>query len=235
MNKIRVAVVDDDEKRLQIMKDHFNQFEMVYDFDYDVDYYLSCEEIHENLISGNEYDLIFLDIEFSEMKGTDFGNLLRKKLKKYDTQIVFISSIKEYAMELFSTHPIGFLIKPITYTDFSSCMLSYMTHYQNSNGFLGYTFENIKHRIKLREIYYLESRGKKVEFHTKRGEFMAYGKITDIVADYPDKFICISRGIYVNVQHIIEATPKEILLVNNCSLRISRSCQNIVRDRLSEI
>ena len=182
-----------------------------------------------------EYDLIFLDIEFPEMKGTDFGKLLRRKLKNYDTQIVFISLVKEYAMDLFQTRPIEFLIKPIAYEKFSACMLTYMTHYENSNGFLEYTMENIKHRIRVREVLYLESHGKKVEFHTKRGDFMTYGKITDIIADYTDKFICIARGIYVNVQHIIEATPKEILLTNNRTLRISRGCQNAVRDRLSEI
>lgn len=191
--------------------------------------------IYRKLTAGMEYDLIFLDIEFPEMKGIDFGNLLRRKLKNYDTQIVFISSIKDYAMDLFQSRPIEFLIKPITYERFSSCMLTYMTHYENSNGFLEYTMDNIKHRIRVREVLYLESYGKKVEFHTTRGDFMTYGKITDIIADYTDKFVCIARGIYVNVQHIIEATPKEILLTNNRTLRISRGCQNAVRDRLSEI
>lgn len=235
MNKIRVAVVDDDENIHQEIEKFFNQFEMIYDFDFNVNYFLSCEEIYDKLASENEYDLIFLDIEFPKMKGTDLGNTLRKKLKNHDTQVVFISAIKEYAMDLFPTHPIDFIIKPITYDRFSSFMLTYMTHYENSNGFLEYNMENIKHRIRVREVYYLESHGKKVEFHTRKGEFLVYGKISDIIEDYMDKFICISRGIYVNIHHIIEATPQEILLDNNCSLYISRSCRNVVRDRLSEI
>lgn len=232
---IKVALVDDDKLLHKEMKEHLSRFQIAYDFDFSVEFFLSCEEIYHKLTAGMEYDLIFLDIEFPEMKGTDFGNLLRRKLKNYDTQIVFISSIKEYAMDLFQSRPIEFLIKPITYERFSSCMLTYMTHYENSNGFLEYTMENIKHRIRVREVLYLESHGKKVEFHTTRGDFMTYGKTTDIIADYTDKFVCIARGIYVNVQHIIEATPKEILLTNNRTLRISRGCQNAVRDRLSEI
>lgn len=232
---IKIALVDDDKLLHKEMEEHFNRFQIAYDFDFSVDFFLSCEEIYHKLIEGMEYELIFLDIEFPEMKGTDFGKLLRRKLKNYDTQIVFISSVKEYAMDLFQTRPIEFLIKPIAYEKFSACMLTYMTHYENSNGFLEYTMDNIKHRIRIREVLYLESHGKKVEFHTKRGDFMTYGKTTDIIADYTDKFICIARGIYVNVQHIIEATPKEILLTNNRTLRISRGCQSAVRDRLSEI
>lgn len=232
---IKIALVDDDKLLHKEMEEYFSRFQIAYDFDFSVDYFLSCEEIYHKLIEGMEYELIFLDIEFPEMKGTDFGKLLRRKLKNYDTQIVFISSVKEYAMDLFQTRPIEFLIKPIKYEKFSACMLTYMTHYENSNGFLEYTMDNIKHRIRIREVLYLESHGKKVEFHTKRGDFMTYGKTTDIIADYTDKFICIARGIYVNVQHIIEATPKEILLTNNRKLRISRGCQSAVRDRLSEI
>lgn len=232
---IKIALVDDDKLLHKEMEEYFSRFQIAYDFDFSVDFFLSCEEIYHNLIAGMEYDLIFLDIEFPEMKGTDFGKLLRRKLKNYDTQIVFISSVKEYAMDLFQTRPIEFLIKPIAYEKFSACMLTYMTHYENSNGFLEYTMDNIKHRIRIREVLYLESHGKKVEFHTKRGDFMTYGKTIDIIADYTDKFICIARGIYVNVQHIIEATPKEILLTNNRTLRISRGCQSAVRDRLSEI
>ena len=234
-NMIKIAVVDDDNLLHKELDRYFSKFEIAYDFDFKVEYFFSCEEIYNKLTTGFEYDLLFLDIEFPEMKGTDFGKLLRRKLKNYDTQIVFISSIREYAMDLFQTRPIEFLIKPITYEKFLNCMLLYMTHYENSNGFLEYTMNNIKHRIRIREVVYLESHGKKVEFHTKRGEFMTYGKITDIIADYTDKFICISRGLYVNVQHIIEATPKEVLLTNNRLLRISRGCQNAVRDRLSEI
>ncbi len=186
---IKIALVDDDKLLHKEMEEHFSRFQIAYDFDFNVEFFLSCEEIYRKLSAGMEYDLIFLDIEFPEMKGTDFGKLLRRKLKNYDTQIVFISSIKEYSMDLFQTRPIEILIKPITYEKFSSCMLSYMTHYENSNGFLEYTMENIKHRIRVREVLYLESYGKKVEFHTMRGDFMTYGKITDIIADYTDKFI----------------------------------------------
>ncbi len=51
----------------------------------------------------------FLDIEFPEMKGTEFGLQLRRQMKNYDTQIVFISTIRDYAMELFKIRPIAFL------------------------------------------------------------------------------------------------------------------------------
>lgn len=114
-------------------------------------------------------------------------------------------------------------------------MFTYMTYFENSNGFLEYTLENVKHRIRIREILYLESNRKKTEFHTRSLTFSVYGKAADIIGDNKDKFVRISRGVFVNVQHIIEATTKEIYLTDNSKLRISRGCEDMVRDRLSEI
>lgn len=232
---IRVAVVDDDELICKEIVGLISKFNVCYDFDFRTEYYCSCEEIYNSIVSGCNYDLIFLDIEFSGMNGTEFGKMLRMKMKNYDTQIIFISAVKDYAMELFKIRPIEFLVKPITEETLRSCILTYMTHFENSNGFLEYTLENIKHRIRIREVLYLKSNRKKTEFHTQSFTFSVYGKAVDIIGDNKNKFVCISRGLYVNIQHIIEATTKEIYLTDNSKLYISRGCQDTVRDRLSEI
>lgn len=232
---IKIAVVDDDELICKEIVRLISKFNVCYDFDFRPEYYCSCEEVYNSIVSGCNYDLIFLDIEFSGMNGTEFGKVLRMKMKNYDTQIIFISAVKDYAMELFKIRPIEFLVKPITEETLRSCILTYMMHFENSNGFLEYTLENIKHRIRIREVLYLESNRKKTEFHTRSSTFSVYGKAVDIIGNNKNKFICISRGVYVNIQHIIEATTKEILLTDNSRLYISRGCQDTVRDRLSEI
>ena len=156
-------------------------------------------------------------------------------MKNYDTQIVFISTIRDYAMELFKIRPIAFLIKPITYEDLCKCLQDYMLDYSNSDSFLEYISENTKYKIKLKEVLYLESNGKKVIFHTKTEEFAVNGKISSIIEENGSKFLCISRGVYVNIKHIIKATSKEVTLEDGTSLFISRGQQSIVRDRLSEL
>lgn len=232
---IKIAVVDDDELTCKEIVRLISKFNVCYDFDFRSEYYCSCEEIYNSIVGGCNYDLIFLDIEFSGMNGTEFGKIIRMKMKNYDTQIIFISAVKDYAMELFKIRPIEFLVKPITEEMLRLCILSYMTHFENSNGFLEYTLENTKHRIKIREVLYLESNKKKTEFHTRNAAFSVYGKAVDIIGDHKNEFICISRGVYVNIQHIVEATTKEVYLTDNSKLYISRGCQNTVRDRLSEI
>ena len=207
---LRIAVIDDDKTLLCDMHKLFDRFIIAYDFDFTVEYFSSCEDIYAKFKAGEKYDLLFLDIEFPEMKGTEFGLQLRRQMKNYDTQIVFISTIRDYAMELFKIRPIAFLIKPITYEDLCKCLQDYMLDYSNSDSFLEYISENTK-------------------------EFAVNGKISSIIEGNGSKFLCISRGVYVNIKHIIKATSKEVTLEDGTSLFISRGQQSIVRDRLSEL
>ena len=219
---LRIAVIDDDKTLLCDMHKLFDRFIIAYDFDFTVEYFSSCEDIYAKFKAGEKYDLLFLDIEFPEMKGTEFGLQLRRQMKNY-------------AMELFKIRPIAFLIKPIAYEDLCKCLQDYMLDYSNSDSFLEYISENTKHKIKLKEVLYLESNGKKVIFHTKTEEFAVNGKISSIIEENGSKFLCISRGVYVNIKHIIKATSKEVTLEDGTSLFISRGQQSIVRDRLSEL
>jgi len=44
--------------------------------------------------------MIFLDIKMEGLSGIGFGKILRNDKKDEDTRIVYISSFKEYVMEL---------------------------------------------------------------------------------------------------------------------------------------
>ena len=78
---IKIAVVDDDEFICKEIVRLISKFNICYDFDFRPEYYCSCEEIYNSIIKGFNYDLIFLDIEFPEMNGTEFGKLLRTDRK----------------------------------------------------------------------------------------------------------------------------------------------------------
>ncbi len=232
---LRIAVVDDDPHMLNRMQRYLDQFQIAYDFNYRTDTFISCEAVCQAISAGGRYDLLFLDIEFPEMRGTELGLLLRRHMKNDDTQIIFFSAVRDYAMELFRIRPIEFLIKPITYERFSACMLAFFTHYREACGFLEYTMDNIRRQIRISEVCYLESHGKKVELHTRLGDFMVYGKTDELISAFSEQFLRISRGVLVNIRHIVEATPREVMLTDGSSLHISRGRQNTVRDRLAEL
>ena len=80
---IKVAVVDDDELICQEIVQLISKCNVHYDFDFCSECYTSCEEMYRLLANGENYDLIFLDIEFPGMNGIELGKLLRMIRKSF--------------------------------------------------------------------------------------------------------------------------------------------------------
>lgn len=67
----------------------------------------------EHMEKGLYFDIIFLDIEFKSLNGLQVGRKIRNQLHNELVQIVYISAIANYAMDLFQIRPMNFLIKPL--------------------------------------------------------------------------------------------------------------------------
>ena len=74
----------------------------------------SLEEAKCTLEQKQTVELLFLDIELEKQRGMELGRFIRQELEDYDMQIVYVSHEPGYAMELFDTEPLGFLIKPVS-------------------------------------------------------------------------------------------------------------------------
>ena len=61
---IRIAVVDDEKYVCAQLKRSLLEYQFKYNLDFDVDIFLTCEDLYERLQSSMGYHLIFLDIEF---------------------------------------------------------------------------------------------------------------------------------------------------------------------------
>jgi two-component system, LytTR family, response regulator len=59
-------------------------------------------------LKNNKVDVVFLDMEMPEMKGTE----LAEKIDE-DTKIVFVTAHEEYAIDAFELNAIDYLLKPI--------------------------------------------------------------------------------------------------------------------------
>ena len=79
----------------------------------DVQVWYTGEKLRDYLASGNHLDILFLDIELFKMTGIEVGNYIRNVLDNMRLQIIYISGKASYAMQLFKTQPMDFLVKPI--------------------------------------------------------------------------------------------------------------------------
>lgn len=96
------------------------------------------------------------------------GKYIRKKLENNVAQIVYISSKKSYAMELFENRPFDFLIKPLTEEAIKKVLNNYLNVYGDRGLFFTYQKSRSTYNIELSKIMYFERNKRKITVKTTR-------------------------------------------------------------------
>lgn len=101
---------------------------------FDITIFLSGEEYLRFLGEEQPLDILFLDIEFGGgADGVIVGKELRSDLKNERTQLVYVSAMESYALQLFQNRPIGFLVKPVERQDLERIMEEYIRVFGQSS------------------------------------------------------------------------------------------------------
>ena len=81
------------------------------------DLLLSFRKCLAGTLEENQFDIIFLDIQLEKSNGIQIGEEDSQKKHGRTIRITYISTFREYAMQLFHIHPFDFLIKPLKEED----------------------------------------------------------------------------------------------------------------------
>lgn len=172
----------------------------------------------------NPFDIILLDIVMPLMNGIDTAAQIRKNDKS--VKLVFLTSSPEFAIESYSVHANGYLLKPIDKERLYACLDELYTSISECTKYILIKDVTSVHRIELRSIEYIEAQGKHVVFTLSNGEqikssepFYAYNdKLT-----VSDGFFKCHRSYIVNIFRISKYTPKEITMRSGYRIPISRT------------
>ena len=108
---IRIAVCDDEQHVL----DEISQMTATYmrscNFNFQIDTFCSGEELLMEIDQSGMYQIVFLDIELTEMNGIRVAVQLRKQYPSM--LLVFVSGYSEYYRAAFDVQPFQFLDKPV--------------------------------------------------------------------------------------------------------------------------
>ena len=184
-----------------------------------------CPELFETgdglLAAGKQFDIVFLDIQ---MEGTD-GIETAKKLRERsalkgaeDTILIFITAIREYVFEAFDVAAFHYLLKPIEEDKFREVFrraereLEKRKKQQRETVFV--KTRNRSFTLEKDSILYIESRGKKVEIHTKGETIEAYASMNELEAQLGEGFYRCHRGYLVNMAYVAEYDRKSVTLNN---------------------
>ncbi|MDO4548923.1 MAG: LytTR family DNA-binding domain-containing protein [Clostridia bacterium] len=225
----KIAVCDDEttasERICNLLAEHSRADELA------ISVYHRCEDLLAALNSGVAYDLIFLDIEFSELNGLDTSAILRRTLEDNLTQIVYVSSHTSYAIELFQFRPLDFLEKPVSREKVHRALNLAMELMRGEDQYFTVNIYKEMYRIPCREIRYFELYHKQLSVHTVKKVYTCYSYSVESIAKFPE-FIQIHKSFFVNIHHVYSHRYDSLTLNDQTELPISRPYRVKVREAL---
>lgn len=190
----------------------------------DLSIFNSGESLLKAFNQGKNFDLIFLDIELGSMNGVEVGRQIRKVLKNYNTEIVYISGKDTYDRQLFDIQPLHFIPKPINPLIVIEDLKLALERTQRLGGYFSYQKGYDTHKIPISEIIYFESLNRENRIVFTTGEDFFYGKLEDTALSVTKyQFIQIHRSYLINYNHIAILRYTEVVMSNGSVLPISRS------------
>lgn len=170
-----------------------------------------------------KYDVVFLDIMLPGITGMAGAHKLRE-VDPY-VPLVFITSLAQFAVEGYSVNAAGYIVKPFEYYDLKMFMDRICRNIRGDEkgDYILITAGGGNRRVKIQDIYYIETRGHMLVYHTAEGELSSYTKTMKELEKELEPFGFHRSAVshLVNITHVTGIVGNEIT-VNGETLPITR-------------
>ena len=198
---LHVAIVEDDPLFSNKIKEYLERFSS------ETGRIIRYEHFEDGkaFIDGrpDEFELILFDIEMPRMDRMEAASQIRKT--NSSAIIIFITSLAQYAYKGYEVEALDYMVKPITYATFSLRMQKVLLKTKCSDTRLKIGGITKQRFVPVRDIYYIESLGHNLTYHTKEGVFsentrQSLKKLESTLADYG--FAKVSGSVIVSLRYV---------------------------------
>lgn len=191
----------------------------------------NTKELQEAL-NEEKVDILFMDIKLKDTNGIDFIRHNEKILK--NTKIIYITGYLEYVEDIFETNPIYFLQKPLNEEKIKKAFQKAHNQIINDNKSITISVGRTKVKIKISDIFYIESCARTLNIYLENQIYTTYEKLSMFEDALTSNFLRIHKSFLVNMDKISKYQNKSIVLENNKILNISRSYSKNCRETILE-
>ena len=110
-----IAIVEDEDLAAQALIDHIKQYEAQTGQRFQIFRFVNGADFLEDYRAV--YAVVFLDVQMPKMNGLETALQLRRCDK--NVSIIFITNLVQYALKGYEVDAVSYLIKPVSYYDFS--------------------------------------------------------------------------------------------------------------------
>ncbi len=186
----------------------------------EIDIFADGVPLVENMIRGEQYNVIFLDIQLESSDGMDIAEKIRKLDK--NVPIIFVTGLETRASDGYAVSAFDYIVKSDFDCKFQYVMSRLMQTLEKKSISVGDTSGNFC-VIPIAEIMYAESEGRGTAIYTHNETVHTNIPISKLSAELPEsKFIEIYKSIYVNISEIKRTMTDTLELSDKKILPLSR-------------
>ena len=228
-----VAICDDEEYTCMEIEKFILEYAKNANIKVHIDIFGTGEEFKEKILDKAYYDIAFLDIELLTVSGIDIANYIRNDLENEALQIIYISSKQQYAMDLFKTRPMDFLVKPLSKEAVSNDFEQAVKLIERENQSFEFNIGHNSYKRYYKEIMYFQSYSRKIVLVTDSGMIEFYGKLDQVMSKLAGTdFIRIHKSYLVNCYFIVEYSYDWVKMKDGAVFTISKVNRTRIRDML---
>ena len=220
MDKLRIAVCDDEIVQQKVMQALLQKYFEENDTLAEVKFYSSGQEyLKEKKSEILNTDIFLLDIFMPELNGIDIG----KELKSIGAKgkIIFITAGNDFITEAFEIQAFSYIQKPVIYEKFSKVMNSVIKSFEKTRS-MDVVVDREKQRIYLDDIEYVETLGRRLVIYRQDEGVETYLSVKNFMDEYGEEdFLQISRYVAVSKSKIQRIVGRSLYLMNGRELSIS--------------
>lgn len=221
---INIAICDDDQSVCEQIKNFLQEYGINKDIDLEISTFNSGENLISSIKRNNDFSIIYLDISMKAISGVEVGSFIREKMSNQCVQIIYISSFSKYAMELFKTRPLDFLLKPLDKIDIIKTFKLAIKLIDLNCKTYQFKYNRTYKILRLLDILYFTSNNKKICIITMDKKIEYNGKLSEIVKKLGNQgFISIHKSYLINSLYIDEFQNNHIKMINGVELPISQN------------
>lgn len=217
---IHIAIVEDEKSYSDNLKEYLLQYERESGEAIKISLFSDGDEIIRNYHS--QFDIIFMDVEMKFMDGMSAAEEIRKS----DTEVViiFVTNMPQYAIKGYAVEAFDYLLKPVSYFAFSRCLSRAIA--RKKNRMKKPLILNVRGgtvRVDAENIYYVESNGHNMIYHTTQGDYEAVATMKEIEESLAGMhFFRASKWYLINLTHV-EGFQDGYARLSGTSLVVSRA------------
>lgn len=223
---IHIAICDDSKQERQILAALFKRYQELHATPLQIHIFQNGFSLLDAIDQGKRFDITILDILMPGENGIEIARNIRAS--GADTEIIFLTSSPEYAVDSYEVKAQNYLLKPVTEEKFFASIDSILAELDEKDtaSFIIYTTEKQYSRIRVSSLVYGEVTHRTITLHladqTMISAVMNFTEFQDILKAYPG-FIYPHRSYAVNMNYIQYVTKSDIILTDGQKIPLSRN------------